>query len=185
MSKQTAETERLNEALHRAAATVIAGALVLVAGCTASGNHRGDLVEDGTHRARVALQWKSSPGDPYSGRIMGTLLNGDYYTGRYLQITELTDPEDMDLMWLGFEPYWPDWRVDWDVGVDMQGMGPYDRFITEYVGTVIARLQDYQGTLMRCRLRLDAPHEGLAGGGTGECRLETGEVIRGVMLASP
>ena len=97
-----------------------------------------------------------------------TLADGKIFSGDYLEITHQTATAELD-------PLWNEWdrgRTDGFSEVSMPDFG----FATQYSGRVLAKLRSVDGQRMTCRLHLNVPSEGMAGGGQGRCDLNGGSV---------
>jgi len=148
----------------------LAGAMAL-SGCetthgagTGSGNVRGTSKP-------VAFTWQSDDSD--SGDITATFGNGRVFKGTYLQVTNDTGRDDLEVLWDGWgKPYrhssWRYWNAD-----------SKSDFIKTYHGDVLANLHSDDGEHMRCRFNLVSPQRGIPGGGEGRCQLsESDKEIR-------
>lgn len=157
-------------------AALALGASLLLGACASSGTGTGELVRNGKPQT-IAFTWNSS-----DGGITGTLttsLSGAAYSGRFVQITRQTQSDVMAPMWGGWSPGWPDWPY-WGYGAGYGGAVGFDaaQFTTVYSGKVIANLSAPTGGMMRCRLHMLQPMQGMAGGGTGECQVMNGPTIQ-------
>lgn len=124
---------------------------------------------------RVSFAWTSGDGS-LSGELRTQMPDGENFSGRYHEITRtstVTDNADVYSDWYADPFRGPSWY--WG------GTWPYyesvEEFITSNTGKVVALLEGDRGTKMRCHFTLTDPDRGLAGGGTGECQLSTGERI--------
>jgi hypothetical protein len=160
--------------LRRAAP--LAWVVLFGAGCVTSGAGTGTLVEPGTPESgeRVVFRWDSGL-DPTEGELRTQMPDGTTYRGRYFQITETVQDDNLAPLWDGWGAYWPSWDVPWG-SYDYPG-GSYSTFTRIYSGRVVATLEAPDGERMRCRFTLAEPTEGLAGGAQGECELEGGGEI--------
>ena len=169
--------------LKRSAAAVAAAAGLVLAGCTTTGKGGGEIVQKGQPDKPVLFSWKSTDGG-ITGTMTATLPTATFQ-GPFLQITQQTRSDAMAPMWGGGWPVgWSDWSY-WGYGsvAGMGGMGMmpgFDpvQFATVYSGKVIANLKSPQGGLMRCRLHMLKPQQGMSGGGTGECQIQGGATIQ-------
>jgi hypothetical protein len=141
--------------------------LALVA-CQSAGTGSGKV--RGTQKP-VAFTWESR--DTVSGDITATFGTGRVFKGKYVQITDKTKAEDLEVLWDGWgdTKHRGDWR-HWSRGPDREFWKVYD-------GRVLANLQASDGESMRCRFTLDSQQRGMAGGGQGRCQLsESGKEIQ-------
>jgi hypothetical protein len=99
--------------------------------------------------------------------------------GEYHQIVATTSVQHMGGFcgaWYGGPWAGPGWYGGW-----YGSAWPYHRscdgFITYYTRQVVAMLTGDRGTRMRCHFHLDAPRDGMRGGGFGECQVSSGERI--------
>ena len=71
----------------------------------------------------------------------------------------------------------------WDRRLErLSGWGPFPEFgfATVYSGRVMANLTAADGQRMRCRFELTRPADGMAGGGQGQCQLQSGRSVDAV-----
>jgi len=133
--------------------------LALVA-CQSAGTGSGKV--RGTQKP-VAFTWQAEDSD--SGDITATFGNGRVFKGKYVQITDSTKAEELDVLWDG----WGDskgssgWR-HWSRGPDREFWKVYD-------GRVLANLHAADGESMRCKFALNSEQRGMAGGGSGRCQV--------------
>ena len=121
----------------------------------------------------VTMYWKSEPGDPTRGTMVGMLPDGTWYAGRYFEVVATT--ATYGYPWVGWGPYWEDWGA--------YG-GGWPQLVQIYTGHVIAELRaEDPSKALQCRFVVARPVDGPAGGGVGECRLSDGRMIRDVVLA--
>jgi hypothetical protein len=113
----------------------------------------------------AGFQWQST-GDN-SGRMTAMLSTGQTFRGIYFQITRNTRVDTLGPLGTGWGPGFGPWGY-W---------GPTDQFLTQYTGRVVANLQAWDGSHMRCRFMLARPDLGMAGGGLSQCRLPSGATI--------
>jgi hypothetical protein len=146
---------------------VVAG---LLSGCTYSGAIAGRVEGRGMQPQPITMNYTTERFGA-GGTISTELPSGEYFTGRYLQITSDTEANDLGPGWIGWGPWAPGWS-DWGGDVD------YATFIQKYSGRVIATLFGDRKNTMRCRFQLANPEEGMAGGGVGECQVTNGETIQ-------
>ncbi len=149
---------------------VLAGAL---SGCVSSGVLNGRLSVSGRPAEPVTFDFKSDWSGE-GGKISTKLPDGEFFSGRYLQITSATSENAIAPMFQGWDLYWRTWGP---YGSPWYPDGDYSSFRTNYSGKVIATLFGDKGSTMRCRFRLSDPLSALGGGGTGECQLSTGGTI--------
>jgi hypothetical protein len=143
----------------------IVGVLVtLSAGaCTRTG--RGTVTGAPPSAAPVALHWQSGF-DAGTGELRMELAGGRVYSGPFAQIradlgTQLTGPT-----FLGWSI--PRWAEHPWYG------GPPREITGANTPKLVAMLEDDRGQVARCRVMLQAPDRGLAGGGEGVCLLPDG-----------
>ena len=148
-------------------------AAAALSGCVSTGLLNGRLAVPGQPAVPVTFTFTSDrPGE--GGTLTATLPDGEFFSGRYVQITSTTTEDAVGPMFRGWDPYWHTWGPygqPWYDGRD------YHAFRTNYSGKVVATLFGDKGNTMRCRFRLGDPPSGLSGGGTGECQLSTGGAI--------
>jgi hypothetical protein len=154
-------------------AALAVGTSLLLGACATSGTGSGELIRSSKPAQAVPFAWKST-----DGGITGTLtatLPGGAYSGRFVQVTRQTQSDAMVPMWGGWQPGWSDWPY-WGYGSPVA----FDatQFTTVYSGKVIANLSSPSGSLMRCRLHMLQPAQGMAGGGMGECQILNGATIQ-------
>ncbi len=145
----------------------------VLTGCVSTGVLNGRLSVPGQTATPVIFNFKSDRSGE-GGKISAKLPDGEFFSGRYLQITSTTNENAIVPMFQGWDPYWRTWGP---YGSPWYPDGDYSTFRTNYSGKVIATLFGDKGSTMRCRFRLSDPPSGLSGGGTGECQLSTGGVI--------
>jgi hypothetical protein len=134
--------------------------------CTTMGSGSGAELPGG---APVAFEWKSTDGGTTG--TMSATLDGQAFTGPFLQITREVRSENLGPMWSGWHRGWDDW----------EGWGPFpDQFSTLYSGLVMANLQGANAQHMRCSFHLNDPIAGMGGGGQGECQLGNGRSVDAV-----
>lgn len=156
----------------------------VIAACTTSGTATGQLVTAAGKRQSVTFVWHSDGADWRRGTISVTLPSGESYRGSYHQVSRGYPAYAYSPMWVGWEPFWPDWPAPWYVG---RAYGPgWTGWITVYEGKVVARLASAQdaGRYMRCRFTLEDPSTSMSGGGAGDCQLSDGSAIRDAVLAA-
>jgi hypothetical protein len=141
-------------------------ALGMVA-CQSAGTGSGQV--RGTQKP-VAFTWESR--DSVSGDMTATFGNGRVFKGKYIQITDRTKAEDLDVLWDGWgERNSGNWR-HWSRGPDREFWKVYD-------GRVLANLHSSDGERMRCRFELNSEPRGMAGGGDGRCQVsDSGREIK-------
>jgi hypothetical protein len=139
----------------------------LAAGCTTMGTGSGSTV---TGANPINLNWKSS--DSVSGTMSAALASGQTYSGQFFQITRETTVDGVGALWSGWYPGWGR-RGGWDYW----DASPTPDFITHYTGRVVANLAAPSGEHMRCKFQLAHPSDGMAGGGSGQCQMPSGETI--------
>ena len=154
----------------RGLALATLAAAAALAGCTTTGMGGGDLSRPGRGPEPVLFSWKSTDGG-LSGTMTATLPHATYQ-GRFFQITQQTQRQFIEPLWVGWRPGWGDWPY-WGPG----DWADTTQFITRYSGKVVANLQSDGGGRMRCRLHLIDPARGMSGGGEGECQLSGGGTI--------
>ena len=153
-----------------AAATLLAA----TAGCTTTGSGIGDSRSPGMS---ATFTWKAQGAT--TGEMTASLANGSHYAGRFFQITQETQVDNLEPLWAGWGPVGPyrRWRGGWGGGRAGWGYwGPDQSFVTHYSGKVLANLKGPEGN-MRCRFTLARPSGGMAGGGDGQCQLPGGAKI--------
>jgi hypothetical protein len=147
----------------------------LLAACAAtSGIGGGEMKVPGKEPLPVLISWTSDAAG-LSGEMVAT-LPATTYRGRYFQVTDAMAPETLSPLWVDWPSGWKDWAGG--IGATDVDPGNVQRFIERYTGQVVASLHDRAGVPMRCRLRLQAPRLGLAGGGAGECQVQGGASFR-------
>ena len=153
-------------------AAAAAASLLLLGACTTMGTGGGDMKLAHGGMAPVQLKWTSTDGG-IDGQMQVALPDATY-KGRFFQITQQIDRQQLMPLWDGWHEAWGGWDY-WGYGDD----GPFgvQQFITRYTGKVVANLADPAGRHLRCRLHLMAPARGMAGGGEGECQLAGGGIV--------
>ncbi|MFZ5897005.1 MAG: hypothetical protein ACOY0T_38460 [Myxococcota bacterium] len=143
--------------------------------CTSTGTATGHLVTPSGNRAVVTFRWRSDAGDWHRGKLSVVLPGGERYSGSYRQVSQMHPVAVYGPMWVGWEPFWPDWPTPWYRGT----LGAsWDGWVRVYGGRVVARLEGRNPErAMRCRFTLDDPARGLSGGGNGDCQLSDGSII--------
>lgn len=137
-------------------------------GCSYNGAIAGRLEAPGMQPKPIEMTYTTRRFGS-GGTISTTLPSGEYFTGRYMQITSETTADAFGPGWGGWGPWKPFWG-DW-------GGGDYSSFVRNYDGKVIATLFGDQRHTMRCRFTLANPEDGMTGGGVGECQISNGETI--------
>ena len=145
----------------------------VLSGCVSTGVLNGRLSVPGQPAAPVTFDFKSDRTGE-GGKLSAKLPDGEFFSGRYLQITSTTNENAISPMFQGWDPYWRTWGP---YGSPWYPDGDYSTFRTNYSGKVIATLFGDKGSTMRCRFRLSDPPSGLSGGGAGECQLSAGGTI--------
>lgn len=154
------------------AAAVCAG--IALGACTTIGIGTGSVSPDG---APVTFAWKS-PDNGTSGTMYATLADGTTFSGSYLEGMREMSSDDSDVLTDALQRSWVEWGPHppyWDGGGELQ-----DNFAMRYSGRVAVNLQASNGQRMRCHFALDAPEEGMSGGGQGTCKLDNGHSIDAV-----
>jgi hypothetical protein len=146
----------------------------MLTSCVSTGMLNGRLSVPGQPAAPVTFNFKSDRSGE-GGKLSAMLPDGEFFSGRYLQITSTINENAVAPMFQPWDPYWNSWGP---FGSPWYGDGTYSAFRTNYSGKVIATLFGDKGSTMRCRFRLSDPPSGLSGGGTGECQLSTGGTIQ-------
>lgn len=142
----------------------------LLAGCAYSGAIAGRVESPGMQPKPITMDFQSERFG--AGGTMNTKLpDGEYFTGRYLQVTSDTSADSFGPGWGGWGPWGPGWG-DWG------GSADYATFVKNYSGRVIATLFGDHSDTMRCRFQLANPPDGMAGGGIGECQVTNGDRIQ-------
>ncbi len=144
---------------------LVVGAL---SGCSYQGAIAGRLMAPGMQPKPIEMEYKTARFGA-GGTISTTLPDGEYFTGRYLQVTSETTADAFGPGWGGWGAWNPFWG-DWDGG-------DYETFIDNYTGKVVATLFGDRNHTMRCRFQLSDPAEGMTGGGVGECQVSNGDKI--------
>jgi hypothetical protein len=162
--------------------TALSCAIALaLSGCATEGVGRGAVEPTASSEIApgtpVRFSWQSDGVSAARGTISATIRGHGVFRGKYVQITSQTQDVDMNpYLGGGWHPGWHSW----------DGWGPGwggDTFITHYTGKVVAILSSDDGDeRMRCRFRLAEPSAGPAGGGIGECELDNGDMVTGVIL---
>jgi hypothetical protein len=139
-----------------------------LSGCVYQGAIAGRLEAPGAQPKPVTMNFQTQRFG--AGGTMNTELpNGEYFTGRYLQVTSETTADSFG-SWGGWGPWGPGWG-DWGGGAD------YATFLENYSGKVVATLFGDRKNTMRCRFQLANPPDGMSGGGVGECQVTNGDKI--------
>ena len=146
---------------------VLAGTL---SGCVYSGAIAGRVDAPGAQPKPITMNFQTQRFGA-GGTINTELPSGEYFTGRYLQITSEMTADSFGPGWGGWGPWGPGWG-DWGGGAD------YATFVQNYSGKVIATLFGDHKNTMRCRFQLANPQQGMSGGGIGECQVTNGETIQ-------
>lgn len=150
---------------------VIAVALTLGA-CSTMGVGSGSLKPGNTP---ASFTWNSKDGG-VTGHMSATLVNEGVFDGPFMQITSTTRTEVLEPLWTGWRRGWGDWGY--------RGSLPAEAFTTTYSGQVVANLTGPNQQSMRCRFTLNAPSEGMRGGGQGECQFGGGRTVSAVFANS-
>jgi hypothetical protein len=98
-----------------------------------------------------------------------TLPTGESFSGKYVHVTSTTTVDVVPPVF--WDPAWSDWGpfgYPWDDGAGFQA------FRRSYSGKVVATLFGDRGDTMRCRFHLQAPEQGMRGGGVGACQVSNG-----------
>ena len=152
-----------------AALTRLLALAALLSGCVYHGSIAGRLQAGGAQPQPITMNFQTQRFGP-GGTMNTELPSGEYFTGRYLQITSETTADSFGPGWGGWGPWGPGWG-DWGGGAD------YATFIQNYSGRVVATLFGDRKNTMRCRFQLANPQEGMSGGGVGECQVTNGDKI--------
>lgn len=144
--------------------------MAMLSGCTYSGAIAGRVEGRGMQPKPITMNFETQRFGA-GGTINTELPSGEYFTGRYLQVTSDTTADSFGPGWVGWGPWGPGWS-DWGGGAD------YATFVQNYSGKVIATLFGDRKNTMRCRFQLANPPDGMAGGGVGECQVTNGDVIQ-------
>ncbi len=145
------------------------GSALLLAGCISTGQMAGRLAKPDEPAVPVTLEYQTSRFGQ-GGTMWSTLPNGEFFDGKYLQITAAATADTIGPVAVGWGWGWA--PVDpWFAGVNAT------TFVQQYSGRVVATLFGDQGHVMRCRLNLSNPAGGITGGGIGECEVSNGERI--------
>ena len=107
----------------------------------------------------MSFRWKSYDGG-VTGTMSATLSGGAVFTGPYREITRASESSQAYPAWYG-------WNLMWD----------QDAVTTLYTGNVTANLDGPDSQRMDCRFELNAPLEGMNGGGRGTCQLAGGTTV--------
>ncbi|MDB5925331.1 MAG: hypothetical protein JWN13_4267 [Betaproteobacteria bacterium] len=148
--------------------SALLGAGIALSACTTVGTGSGSLSPGD---APVAFAWKSTQAG-MGGTMQATLASGQIFSGPYLESAADVSDEDPDFVMESLQRSWVESGPElphWD------GWTPYqDGSVTQYSGLVGAELQAADGQRMSCRFQLNAPLEGMTGGGQGTCQLNNG-----------
>jgi len=140
-----------------------------LSGCVYQGAIAGRVEAPGAQPKPITMNFQTQRFGA-GGTINTELPSGEYFTGRYLQITSETTADTFGPGWGGWGPWGPGWG-DWGGGAD------YATFVQNYSGKVVATLFGDRKNTMRCRFQLANPQDGMSGGGVGECQVTNGEKI--------
>lgn len=143
---------------------------VALSGCVYQGAIAGRLEAPGAQPQPVTMNFQTQRFGA-GGTMNVELPTGEYFTGRYLQITDDMTADTFGPGWMGWGPWGPGWS-DWGGGAD------YATFVQNYSGKVVATLFGDRKNTMRCRFQLANPPDGMAGGGVGECQVTNGDKIQ-------
>jgi hypothetical protein len=146
---------------------VLAGAL---GGCAFQGAIAGRLEGRGMQPQPVTIDYTAQRFGS-GGTIRVELPSGEFFTGRYIQVTPDTKADAFGPGGVGWGPWPPGWS-DWGGGRS------FDTFVEAYSGKVVATLFGDRKNTMRCRFDLTNQADGMAGGGTGQCQITGGDVIQ-------
>ena len=151
-------------------------ALVIVvglAGCVTTGSIGGRLSVPGEPVAGVTFSFQSERFGE-GGRLTVALPGGEYFSGRYLQITSTSTTDVVQPISMFWGPRWHHWGP---FGPPWMEEGDHTAFVRNYSGKVVATLFGDKGNTMRCRFQLTNPEAGLSSGGVGECQVSNGGKI--------
>ena len=146
---------------------VLAGTL---AGCAYNGAIAGRLEGRGMQPQPVTMNFTAERFGP-GGKISVELPSGEFFTGRYLEVTPDTKATAFGPGGVGWGPWPPGWG-DWGGGHD------YASFVEAYSGKVVATLFGDRKNTMRCRFDLTNQADGMSGGGSGQCQVTGGDTIQ-------
>jgi hypothetical protein len=132
----------------------------IATGCTTAGTGSGATVGD-----HVIFSWNST--GPTSGTMSATLPDGSAYSGPFFEITD--DVDNIGPIWNHWYSGWPALRLGDDAPSAGAGVHYSDR--------VVADLGTPDGEQMHCSFALVQPRQGMAGGGSGQCRMPDGSTI--------
>jgi hypothetical protein len=141
-----------------------------LAGCVTAGSMGGRLSVPGEPVAGVTFSFQS---DRFGegGRLTVPLPSGEYFTGRYLQITSTSTADVVQPISMFWGPRWHHWGP---FGPPWMEEGDHTAFVRTYSGKVVATLFGDKGNTMRCRFQVTNPEAGLGNGGVGECQVSDG-----------
>jgi hypothetical protein len=144
-----------------------------LAGCVTTGSIGGRLSAPGEPVTGVVFSFQS---DRFGegGRLSAALPGGEYFSGRYLQITSTSTADVVQPISMFWGPRWHHWGA---FGPPWMEEGDHTAFVRTYSGKVVATLFGDKGNTMRCRFQLTNPEAGLSSGGVGECQVSNGGQI--------
>ncbi|MBI4379632.1 MAG: hypothetical protein HY574_00335 [candidate division NC10 bacterium] len=151
-------------------------ALVIVvglAGCVTTGSIGGRLSVPGEPVAGVTFSFQSERFGE-GGRLFVILPSGEYFSGRYLQITSTSTADVVQPISMFWGPRWHPWGPFDPPWIEE---GDHTTFVRNYSGKVVATLFGDKDNTMRCRFQLTNPEAGLSSGGVGECQVSNGGTI--------
>ena len=151
-------------------------ALVIVvglAGCVTTGSIGGRLSVPDEPVAGVTFSFQSERFGE-GGRLFVILPSGEYFSGRYLQITSTSTADVVQPISMFWGPRWHPWEP---FGPPWVEEGDHTTFVRNYSGKVVATLFGDKDNTMRCRFQLTNPEAGLSSGGVGECQISNGGKI--------
>jgi len=157
-------------ASRRASLAGCLGLLGAVAGCAYSGAIAGRVEGRGMQPQPVTMNFQANRFGP-GGKINVELPSGEYFTGRWVEVTPDTHADSFGPGGVGWGPWPPGWG-DWGGGRD------FASFVQAYSGNVAATLFGDRKNTMRCRFVLTNQADGMAGGGSGQCQITSGDTIQ-------
>lgn len=112
------------------------------------------------------------------GEMFTTLgKGGEHFHGGYVRVEASSKDGFAVDVYNGWAiPDWAAFGPDGGVGWVATGVS-WDEFVKLYTGQVVASLEGDRGHHIRCKLQLQAPQVGLAGGGNGVCQISDGGTL--------
>jgi UrcA family protein len=119
----------------------------------------------------TAMRVSYAPRDNVSGYMTAELVDGQQYSGEYVEPGYYghVDPSD---------PFWAQWCADGPASAAATCASPAgQKAAGQGRHEVVARMKDADGASLHCQFDLSHRSSGMAGGAEGKCQLPTGQTV--------